>query len=117
MPEQYEDLVDALKELEISGETLPMAESEWYTRPDTASYGIVSIDMESGALEGDDAKAATAWEGSVDLFSMTRSGAGWVELITETLADHCGTCWSLNSHTYERDTGHFHWEWIFEVEG
>ena len=117
-------LVEALKALEQVEDpnaaepvtvTLQMAEDEWYTRPDTVSYGVVSLDFESGQLAGDGVKQDMSHEGSVDLFSMVRGGAGWVELITETLTDHCGASWSLNSHTYERDTGLFHWEWTFEV--
>lgn len=126
MPEKYEEMVEALKALRQPKDpaaeepvyvTLPMAEQEWYTRPDEVSYGIVSLDFEAGQLHGDDRKTATAWEGSVDLFSMVRSGAGWVELITETLTEHCDGSWSLNSHTYERETGLFHWEWVFQIDG
>lgn len=118
---QYQSLVTALKGL-TQGEapaeiTLPMAEDEWNTRPDSESYGIVQLDFEAGALNADDRKEDTSWEGSVDLFSRARSGAGWVPLITGALETHCGSCWSLNSHTYERDTGLFHWEWTFEVTG
>ena len=97
--------------------TLPMAEDGWDTRPETVSYGIVSLDYEVDALHGDNRKVATAYEGGVQLYSMARNGAGWVELITETLTDYCESCWSLNHHTYERDTGLFHWEWTFQVEG
>ena len=25
--------------------------------------------------------------------------------------------WRLNAHMYEHDTGLFHWEWAFQVEG
>ena len=120
MPDTYTNLVTALKTLTQGTEpgetyTLPMAEDEWYTRPDDVSYGIVSIDFESGQLHGDGLKMDTAYEGSVDLFSLTKGGAGWVELITGTLTTYCGGSWSLNSHTYERETGLFHWEWTFEV--
>lgn len=115
MPEEYENLVEALKALEQEGAGLPMAEDEWYTRPDTVSYGIVSLEFEAGQLNGDGLKQDVSHEGSVDLFSLARSGAGWVPLITATLTEHCGGSWSLNSHTYERDTGLFHWEWTFEV--
>lgn len=124
MLENYNALVTALKTLTQAENpaatdsptvTLPMAEDEWYTRPDTVSYGIVSLDFEAGQLHGDGVKQDISHEGSVDLFSMTRSGAGWVTLITDTLTAYCGGCWSLNSHTYERDTGLFHWEWTFEV--
>ena len=115
MPEGYNSLVGALKALEQDGTVLPMAEDEWNTRPDTVSYGTVRLDFEVDALHGDNVKQATAYEGSVDLFSLARSGAGWIGLITATLKNHCGGCWSLNSHTYERETNLFHWEWVFEI--
>ena len=122
MPEEYTALVTALKAL-TQGEspaqvvTLPMAEDDWNTRPDTVSYGTVRLDFEADALTGDNRKVMTAFEGSVDLYSLQRDGAGWVELITAALTEHCESCWSLNHHTYERDTGLFHWEWAFQVEG
>lgn len=116
---QYDSLVAALKSLTQgeapNTETLPMAEEEWRTRPKSDSYGIVQLDFEGDALNADDGKIDMTWEGSVDLFSHTRSGAGWVPLITATLETYCGPSWSLNSHTYERETGLFHWEWTFEV--
>ena len=117
----YESLVSALKAL-TQGEapntqTLPMAENEWNTRPQAESYGIVGLDFEADALRGDNVKQTTSYEGSVDLFSLVKSGAGWVELITKTLTEYCGGSWSLNSHMYERETSLFHWEWTFEVSG
>ena len=121
MPEEYTSLVTALKAL-TQGEspatviTLPMAEDEWNTRPDVESYGIVSLDFEADALRGDDRKCAIAYEGSVDLFSRKRDGAGWVPLITGTLTEYCDGCWSLNAHMYDRETGLCHWEWAFQVE-
>lgn len=126
MPDEYLELVAALKALEQEADmaaddadkvTLPMAEDEWYTRPDSVSYGTVRLDFEADALHGDNRKVATAYEGSVDLYSMARSGAGWVEMISHTLEEHCDGSWSLNLHTYERETGLFHWEWAFQVEG
>lgn len=125
MFEEYNALVTALKGLQQAEDlqaaepvmvTLPMAEDEWDTRPETVSYGTVRLDFEADALRGDDVKAATALEGSVDLFSLQRDGAGWVQLITDTLTAHCGGAWTLNSHTYERASGLFHWEWAFQVE-
>ena len=127
MYDTYAALVTALKSLEqtvgqaAEGEdpemvTLPMAEDGWNTRPDTVSYGIVRLDFESGALRGDDIKLDTAYEGSVDLYSLERSGAGWVEEICKTLTAYCDGAWSLNHHTYERETSLFHWEWVFQVE-
>ena len=116
---KYDDLVAALKALtQEDGQetvTLPVAEDEWYTRPDKVSYGIVSNDFETDALIGDGLKLDTGIGGSVDLFSLVRSGAGWVQLITDTLTTYCGPSWSLNSHTYERETNLFHWEWVFEI--
>ena len=126
MPEEYTSLVTALKNLEqvedakadpLKKVKLPMAEDEWDVRPDTVSYGLVSLDFEADALNGDNQKVNTSYAGSVDLFSMARGGAGWIELITATLAEHCESAWSLNAHMYERETGLFHWEWAFEVEG
>ena len=120
MPEEYTSLVTALKALSQGEEpnmvTLPMAEDEWATRPDSDSYGTVSMDFEPDSLRGDDIKTNTAWEGSVDLYSKSRSGAGWIEMITGTLTEHCDGCWSLNMHMYERETGLFHWEWAFQLE-
>ena len=126
MPEEYTKLVAALKNLQQVEDltadppvmvTLPMAEDGWDTRPDVVSYGEVQLDFEADNLTGDDLKQSISYEGSVDLYSMVRSGAGWVELITQTLIEHCRAAWSLNYHTYERETGLFHWEWAFQVEG
>ena len=122
MPEEYTALVTALKAL-TQGESpdpivkLPMAEDEWNTRPDTVSYGTVRLDFEVDALNGDNRKQAAAYEGSVDLYSLNRDGAGWVPLITGTLTEYCESAWSLNTHMYEQETGLFHWEWVFQVEG
>lgn len=119
---KYENMVNALKSLsQPTGDdeesiTLPMAEDEWYTRPDAISYGVVSIDFEADALNGDSLKMDTVHEGSVDLFSLVRGGAGWIPMIKAVLAEFCGPSWNLNSHTYERDTNLFHWEWTFEIE-
>ena len=124
MRERFESLVTALKTLTQVEDpnaqtpvtvTLPMAEDEYYTRPDTVSYGLVSLDFEAGQLPGDDVKQDTSYQGSVDLFSLARAGAGWVPLIEQTLTTYCGGSWSLNSHTYERETNLFHWEWVFEI--
>lgn len=121
MPDEYLKLVRAMKALSQGDNpgtaiTLPVAEDEWNTRPDTESYGIISLDMEADAMCGDDGKLISSYEGSMDLFSHARNGAGWVELITGALKTNCGPCWSLNSHQYERETGMFHWEWVFEVQ-
>ena len=121
MPTEYTNLVAALKAL-TQGEspntvTLPMAEDEWNTRPDTVSYGTVRLDFEADALHGDNRKVATAYEGSVDLYSLVRNGAGWIPLIKAALTKHCDGAWTLNYHTFERETGLFHWEWAFQVEG
>ena len=121
MPEEYTNMVTALKALTQGEEpntvTLPMAEDEWNTRPETVSYGTVRLDFEADALNGDNLKKCAAYEGSVDLYSLQREGAGWVPLICDALTEHCESCWSLNYHTYERETGLFHWEWAFQVEG
>ena len=122
----YEALVTALKSLTQAEDpaatdsptvTLPVAENDWNTRPDAESYGIVSLDFEAGALRAENVKQDEAFEGSVDLFSRAKDGAGWIPLIRDTLTAHCGGSWSLNSHVYERDARLFHWEWTFQIEG
>ena len=116
MPTEYTQLVAALKALTQGNRTLPMAENDWNTRPDSESYGIVALDFEADALHGDNVKVCTAYEGSVDLFSRKKDGDGWVPVIAQTLTEHCDGAWSLNSHQYERESGIFHWEWTFQVE-
>ena len=121
MPTEYTQLVEAMKSLTQGTPpgtviTLPMAENEWNTRPDTESYGIISLDFEQDQMSGDDRKLAASYEGSVDLYSLNRDGSGWVPLITAVLTEYCEGAWSLNTHMYERDTGLFHWEWSFQVE-
>ena len=116
---EYTSLVTDMKSL-TQGETpnqitLPMAENAWNTRPDAESWGVIALEFEADALYGDDRKAATAYEGSVDLFSMVKGGAGWIQMITGTLTEHCDGAWSLNSFQYERETGLFHWEWTFDI--
>ena len=122
MPEEYTALVTALKNITQGTSPdpvvkLPMAEDDWNTRPDTVSYGTVRLDFEVDALTGDNLKQCSSYEGSVDLYSLQRDGAGWVPLICGVLTEYCESCWSLNYHTYERETGLFHWEWAFQVEG
>ena len=121
----YRTMVTAMKNLTQTTGTgnnavtvkLPMAEDEWDMRPDTESYGMVSMDLEGNQLNGDNMKVDRSYEGSVDLFSHVKSGAGWVDLIEGTLAAYCGPGWGLNSHQYERGTGLTHWEWTFRIAG
>ena len=62
MPSEYEALVAALKLTNV-----PFAEYGWKNRPEGA-YGVVSLEMEAGQLNGDGTKLDRVWEGSVDLF-------------------------------------------------
>lgn len=124
MPEEYTRLAEALKALTKEPATtaeepehLPFAENGWNTRPDTDSYGIVQLDFEADTLYGDDQKLVSSWEGSVDLYSRKKDGDGWLELICRTLTEYCESAWSMNYFTHERESGLFHWEWVFEVEG
>ena len=121
MPDEYTSLVAAMKTL-TQGETpntvtLLMAEDGWNTRPDADSYGFIALEFEPDALGGDNRKMIRAYEGSVDLYSRKRNGDGWIRLIEDALTEYCGGCWSLNHHAHERETGLFHWEWVFQVEG
>lgn len=110
MPDQYENLVVALKETGI-----PFAEYEWKTRP-SGDYGTVALEFEADALYGDDQKQMRSFEGSVDLFMQLRDMMK-VAAVESALAAVCESCWSLNSIQYENDSGLVHYEWAFQVEG
>ena len=120
MPTEYTQLVAALKAL-TQGETpntrtLLMAENGWNTRPDADSYGIVALDFETDALHGNDIKCATAYEGSVDLFSRKKHGDGYQLDIEQLLDEYFECSWRLNHYGWEPETGLFHWEWVFDTE-
>lgn len=109
MPEDYQTLVTALKQSSV-----PFAEYAWEKRPD-APYGVVALEFEAGALNGDDRKVARAFEGSADLFTHGRDA----ELIAEIeaiLESSCESCWRLESVQYEHESGLMHFEWVFQVE-
>ena len=116
---EYTSLVAAMKAL-TQGEspneiTLPMAENAWTTRPDAESWGVIALEFEAGSLYGDNLKVATAYEGSVDLYT---HDAGWnqaaqVETVLESV---CGAAWQLNLKAYEAETGLTHREYVFEIE-
>ena len=110
MPSEYEALVAALKLTDI-----PFAEYGWKTRPEGA-YGVISLEGESGHLDGDGETLDRAWEGSIDLFYPKLTDRGdLIEEVEETLTAICGNSWDLNSTQYEDSTGLFHVEWVFEV--
>lgn len=117
MPEEYEALVAAMKAITKENVTLPVAEYDWNTRPNADSYGTIALEFEADALEGDNIKQVRAFEGSVDLWSHQKRGGGWISLIEAVLEEHCESAWTLNYHAYERETGLFHWEWSFQIEG
>ena len=124
MPEEYLALVTAMKSLTqesaVTSEPakgLPVAEERWNTRPDVESYGEIQFEFEADSLDGDNRKKNRAYEGSMDLYSYKKSGDGWVQLIEEVLTEHCDSCWRLEYHTHERETGLYRWEWVFQIEG
>ncbi len=111
MPNGYETLVSALKLTDI-----PFQEYGWKTRPE-GMYGIVSLDMEAGSLDGNGLKLDRTWEASVDVFwpkLVERNDI--VNVIEEILTETCGSAWRLNLMTYEHGTGLFHAEWVCEVQ-
>lgn len=111
MPNEYEALVAALKLTDI-----PFAEYGWRTRP-TGTYGVVSLDMEAGSLNGDGGKQDRSWEASVDVFfSKLSERANVISEIEETLTEVCGNSWELNSSQDESTTGLFHIEWVCDVQ-
>ena len=109
MPSEYETLVAALNLTDI-----PFAEYGWRTRPEGA-YGVVSLDFEADAHNGDGAKIDRVWEGSVDVFFQKLDDRGdMIEAVEEVLSEVLGNSWSMNSTQYETETGLFHIEWIFQ---
>lgn len=112
MPAEYEALETALKEIGI-----PCAENEWTTRP-TGCYITYALEFEADADYGDNQKAARAWEGSVDLWATEKRGNGYVQDIEEALTDCFEGCWMCETKgRYDRESGLFHFEWSFQVEG
>ena len=110
MPSEYEALVAALKLTDI-----PFAEYAWKKRPDGA-YGVVSLDMEAGSLDGDGRKLDRVWEASVDVFyPKLADRAEITDTVEEVLTEICGDGWTQNSIQYENGTGLFHIEWVCEV--
>lgn len=111
MPSEYEALVAALKLTDI-----PFAEHGWKTRPE-GTYGVVSLDFESGQLEGDGLKQDRAWEASVDVFFYRLADRDdIVRTVEEILAEICGDSWNMNSVQHEAATGLFHFEWVCTVQ-
>lgn len=119
MPEEYLSLVAAMKSLtQVDGDStvsLPVAENGWSTRPNTDSYGQIALEFEASASRGDDGKCDMAYEGSFDLYSRDKHGAGWLPYIRTTLTTYCGGSWRMTLCTYEHETKLFHWEWVFQV--
>ena len=109
MPSEYEALVAALGDTSI-----PFAEYGWRSRPE-GTYGVVSLDFEADAHNGDGAKIDRVWEGSVDVFFQKLDERGdMIEAVEEVLGEVLGNSWSMNSTQYETETGLFHIEWIFQ---
>jgi hypothetical protein len=110
MPSEYEALVAALKLTDI-----PFSEYGWRPRPE-GMHGVVSLDFETGTLNGNGTKTDRAWEGSVDVFyPKLTERTDVIDAVEEVLAEICGCSWHLNSTQYETETGLFHVEWVFQV--
>lgn len=111
MPSEYEALVAALKLTDI-----PFAEYGWNRKPEGA-YGVVTLDMESGGLDGDELKQDRSWEASVDVFfPLISDRADIVATVEEVLTEICGSAWYLNSNQHETNPSLFHMEWVCEVQ-
>ena len=110
MPSEYEALVAALKLT-----STPVAEYGWKTRPDGAYY-VVQLDFEAGQLNADGEKQDRSWEGSLDLYYPKLTDRNdLIDQTEEILEEVFGASWYLNSTQYERDSGLFHVEWVFEA--
>ena len=111
MPSEYEALVAALKLTDI-----PFAEYAWKKRPE-GTYGVVSLDLEAGRMNGDGRKLDRVWEASVDVFYTALSDRDDITAtVEEVLTEICGSGWTLNSIQYEHNTGLFHMEWVCEIQ-
>ena len=109
-PVSYAALETALNAIGI-----PCAENGWNTRP-TGKYITYALEFEAGADYGDDRKVARAWEGSVDFWSQEK----WDEVadqVEAALEDCCSGLWRCSIRgDWDRATGLFRWEWIFQAE-
>ena len=111
MPSEYEALVAALKLTNI-----PFVEYGWKARPD-GTYGVVSLDFESGQLNGNGQKCDRSWAASVDVFyRMLADRDDIIGTVEEILTEICGSGWEMNSSTHENATGLFHIEWTCWVQ-
>lgn len=112
MSNDYEALA-----LDLKAIGLPIAENAWTTRP-TGDYITYALEFEADSDYGDNRKQARAWEGSIDLYAVEKTGGGYVADIEEALDENCDGCWEMITHgAWERETGMFHFEWAFQVEG
>ena len=112
MPEDFEALAEDLRAIGI-----PCAENEWNTRP-KGEYITYALEFEPDADYGDNRKIARAWEGSIDLYAADKRGGGHVTAIEAALSEHCESCWSMYTRgKWDRESGLFHFEWVFQVEG
>ena len=111
MPSEYEALVAALKLTDI-----PFAEYAWRSRPE-GTYGVVSLDFESGQFDGDDQKQDRSWAASVDVFFPRLSERDdLISTVEEILTEICRDRWWMNSTQYENSTGLFHIEWACTLQ-
>lgn len=111
----WEDLISALKET-----NLPFAHFAWTLTPAAAAgtnlhdYGVYAEDDEL-ALYGNNKRAETVIEGTIDYF--TRDDSGTPKRIIEAALDKYNVPFRMESIQYENDTGFIHYEWVFQVVG
>lgn len=102
-------------EAELQAIGIPCAEKGWTTRP-ADEYITYDLEFEAGSDAGDGRKTARAWEGSVDYFSRDKNSSV-VDEIETALEKTTGSCWRCEQNgAWERATGLFRWEWVFQVE-
>ena len=106
----FDELVRQLQAIQ----GVSFAEYEWKTRP-AGNFGTVQLDFEAEDDDGDDCKIDTAWEGSVDLFTIGKQ-MEIVSAVESALTSVCESSWYLNSEQYERETGLIHREYVFQIE-
>lgn len=95
--------------------SVAFTEFEWSPRP-TTDYGTAQIDFAANALNADDLTTEQAYEGSVDVF-LHKPDRAKLKAVTDVLTAHCGATWRMNSQQHENETGLFHYEYVFQLEG
>lgn len=105
----FDELLAALKAIGI-----PFEAYAWSVAPDD-TYGVLALTGGADALGGDNRITEQSVEGTVDLYTRSKSTADAIR-VQDALNSFDGCSWSLNSVQYEDETSFVHFEWIINLE-